>query len=76
MKTSKGSFLKSALCCFILVTLIAVPVSVTWAATLTKEELSNLKMWIRLAISGYAEPLKVESRTADSWMNYLPVPPK
>ncbi|MBL8823662.1 MAG: hypothetical protein JNJ77_13820 [Planctomycetia bacterium] len=76
MKTSKGSFLKTALCCFLLVLLIAIPVSVTWAATLTKEELSTWRMWIRLAINGYAEPLKVEKRTTESWMKYLPFTPK
>lgn len=76
MKTTKGTFLKSVLCCFMLVILISVPVSVTWATTLTKEELNTWKMWIRLAFNGYAEPLKVEKQTTESWMDYLPGVPK
>lgn len=76
MKTSKGSFFKSALCCFMLVILIAVPVSISWAATLTTEELNTWKMWIRLAFNGYAEPLKVEKQSTENWMQYLPFAPK
>jgi len=59
MKTAHGSCLRITLYSTITATLIAIPVLATWAPTITQEEVNVWKMWINLAINGYAEPMRL-----------------
>ena len=57
MKAPNKSFLKMTLYAFIVSMLIAIPVFANWAASVTQEDFKLWKMWIKLAIDGYAEPM-------------------
>lgn len=60
MKTTNRSSLRPFLYTVAISMLIAIPVLATWASTFTQEEVKVWKMWINLAISGYAEPMPMK----------------
>lgn len=61
MKTANRTCLRPFLYAVIISVIIALPVLATWASTITDEEVKVWRMWINLAISGYAEPMPMES---------------
>lgn len=67
MQTTRCSFLKITLYTCIISIIILVPIAANWASHLTRHDINTLKMWIKLAIDGYAEPLRVEQPDEKSW---------
>jgi hypothetical protein len=57
MKSTNASFLKKTIYVFIISMLITIPVFANWASTITQEDAKLWKMWIKLAIDGYADPV-------------------
>lgn len=55
---SVGSFIKRTLFVFLILVLIAIPVTWHYASNLTEKEAAEWKMWINLFKNGYAEPMR------------------
>ena len=69
MKSTNTSFLKKTLCAFIISLLITIPVFATWATTITEADVKLWKMWINLAIDGYAEQMTLNRPGEKLWWN-------
>lgn len=70
MKSTIASFLKTTLYVCTISILITIPISITWAASLTEEEVNVWKMWIKLAWDGYAEPMPRNPTGEKQWWKY------
>lgn len=73
MQTTQCSLLKLTLYTCIISAIIFVPIAANVASRLTKHDIDTLKMWIRLAIDGYAEPLRVKQPDEKSWWHIFPI---
>ncbi len=72
MQSTKLSFLKITLYTSIISLIILVPIAAHWASRLTRHDIDTLRMWIKLAIDGYAEPLRVKQPEEKSWWHIFP----
>lgn len=70
MKSTIPSFVKRALCILIISMLIVIPVFANWATRLTQEEVNLWRMWINLALNGYAEPMPMNQLGEKPWWNF------
>jgi len=70
MNSTNPSFVKRTLFILIAVILIGIPVFATWASSLTQEDADLWKMWIKLAIDGYGEPMPMNPLGEKPWWKF------
>jgi len=67
VKSSVVSYFKMTLYSGVISLLIVIPVVTVWASSLTPLQVNEWKMWINLAINGYAEPMPRYQRVEQTW---------
>ena len=67
MNTKAATYFKMTLYSLAISLLIVIPVATVWAASLTPVQVNEWKMWINLAINGYAEPMPKYQRVEQTW---------
>ena len=70
MESFKGSFLKRILWVLIIAMAMTFPFVSIWASTLNQKDINLWKMWINLAINGYAEPMPRSPGEVRPWWQY------
>jgi cell division protein FtsW (lipid II flippase) len=70
VKTTAASFFKKTLCILVIFLLILIPVVAVYGSRLTPAEVNEWKMWINLAISGYAEPMQMNPPGEKPWWKF------
>ena len=70
VKSTKRSYFKVTLHVFIISTIIAIPVFANWASSINQNDVKLWKMWIKLAIDGYADPMPRNGPGEKSWWKF------
>ncbi|MFO0815216.1 MAG: hypothetical protein U0796_18535 [Gemmatales bacterium] len=70
MKTTASSFFKKILCILVISLLVLIPVVAVYASRLTPHEVNEWKMWMNLAINGYAEPMQMNPPGEKHWWKF------
>lgn len=70
VKSTKRSFFKVTLHVFVISMIITIPVFANWASSITQNDAKLWKMWIKLAIDGYADPMPRNGTCEKSWWKF------